>query len=161
MRALLSPDERKKIKEGATLHPQTYKVGDATFDEVTDMSGDSVFLKERFDKDIKNNDYILFFFNVNDYLTNNSYKKDVDARIDFIHQHFEFYTTYYPSISIRTKKVLLVGTHIDDAKNKMYEVEIAKSVAGKPYAKLFEHIVYINMLEEGSYKRITDKLKTF
>ena len=69
---------KEKIPDGASGAPRIYKVNDAIFDEVTDFSGADAWLKAKFDEYIKDHDYILFFFDISEYIKDCKYRADAN-----------------------------------------------------------------------------------
>ena len=120
---------------------------DAIFDEVTDFSGAEAWLNAKFDEYIKKHNYILFFFDVSEYLTDLKYREDCNARIDMIHRN-----------SSTSQKVLVVGTHIDLV-TANYRADLENLFAGKTYQRLLSRIVYIDTRKKECVKTILNELK--
>lgn len=135
------------IPEGPSGAPRRYKVKDAIFDEVTDFSGDTGWLTNNFNERIREHDYILFFFDVSEYLNDLKYREDCNARIEIIHR----------SIS-SDHKVLVVGTHIDMVSGN-YRADIENMFAGKSYQSILSRAVYIDTRKKECVKTILDELK--
>lgn len=127
--------------------PRSYQVNNAEFDEVTDLSGAEAWLDKKFDEYIHSHDYILFFFDVSEFLKDSKYRKDCYARIDYIHQMVN-----------QSQKVLMVGTHIDQTSGN-YSADTENLFAGKPYQSLLSRIVYIDTRKKDCVKTILDELK--
>lgn len=137
---------KEKIPEGPSGAPKSYKVKNAIFDVVTDFSGDTGWLSD-FNERIKEHDYILFFFDVSEYLTDLKYREDCNARIDKIH-----------GVVKPSQKVLMVGTHIDMVSGN-YRADIENMFAGKSYQSILSRIVYIDTRKKECVKTILDELK--
>jgi len=138
------------IPDGPSGAPKSYKVKkaeDAIFDEVTDFSGAEAWLNAKFDEYIKKHNYILFFFDVSEYLTDLKYREDCNARIDMIHRN-----------SSTSQKVLVVGTHIDLV-TANYRADLENLFAGKTYQRLLSRIVYIDTRKKECVKTILNELK--
>ena len=138
---------KEKIPDGASGAPRTYSVKDALFDEVTDFSGAEAWLHAKFNEYIKDHDYILFFFDISEYLRDNNYRNDVNARIDMIN-----------SSATSSQIALLVGTHIDKAPCN-YKVNVESMFAGKPYQRMLNKIVYIDTTKKECVETILNELK--
>lgn len=138
---------KDKIPEGPSGAPRSYKVKDAMFDEVTDFSGAESWLKSKFDDYIKKHDYILFFFDISEYLKDEKYRRDSNARIDMIHR-----------VSKSSQKILIVGTHIDMVSGN-FKAEIERFFAEKPYQSVLNHIVYVNTTKKECIETILNELK--
>ncbi len=139
---------KEKIPSGPSGAPRSYKIKDALFDIVTDFSGADAWLNGRFDKYIKEHDYIMFFFDVSVFLEDYVYRLNTSARLDKI---FEF---------ANQKKVLLVATHIDKVRgNYIYEVE--KYFSGKSYQDFINRIVYIDTTDKNCVKIVKEKLSKY
>lgn len=134
------------VPEGPSGSLKEYKVDTAQFKIATDFSGADAFQK-KLDKTIQGYNYILIFFDVSQYIENNNYRIDSNARMDFIHRH-----------SGKSTKILLVGTHIDEAPNN-YKTQVESSLVGKSYAELLNRIVYVNTTKEKCVKQICEALK--
>lgn len=134
------------IPDGPSGAPKRYKVKDAIFDEATDFSGDASWLTS-FNDVINEHDYILFFFDVSEFLKDLEYRKDCYARIDAIHR----------DISSKNK-VLVVGTHIDKVSGN-YRADIENMFAGKRYQSILSRTVYIDTRKKECVKTILDELK--
>ena len=136
-----------QIPEGPSGAPKSYKVKNAIFNEVTDFSGAEAWLKAKFDEYIREHDYILFFFDISEYLKDASYRADVNARIDMINRNMK-----------SSQVVLLVGTHVDCVSGN-YISDVERFFAGKSYQHLLDRVVYINTQKKECIKTILDKLK--
>lgn len=137
---------KENIPSGPSGAPRSYEVKDALFDIVTDFSGADAWLNGRFDKYIQEHDYILFFFDVSEFLKCYEYRLNTSARIDKI---FELASP---------KKVLLVATHIDKVKVN-YEFEVEQYFSGKPYQDFIKRIVYIDTTNKKCVKIILEQLR--
>ena len=135
------------IPDGPSGAPRRYKVKDAIFDEVTDLSGAEAWLKGKFDEYIKKQDYILFFFDVSEYLKDSNYRDDTNSRIDFIHRN-----------ATDAQTVLMVGTHIDLVSGN-YRAGVESLFADKPYQSLLKRIVYIDTTKKKCVRTILEELK--
>lgn len=138
---------KEKIPEGASGAPQSYKVKDASFDEVTDFSGADAWLHNQFDEYLRGHDYVLFFFDVSEYIKNERYRDDVNARVEFIYRHSE-----------SSQTTLMVGTHIDKVSND-YKAEVEKWFAGKTYQNMLNKVVYVDTTKKECVKEVHKKLK--
>lgn len=140
------------IPIGPSSAPRTYKVKNEVFDEAKDLPGDEGWLEEKFEEDIKTHDYILFFFDINQYISDLEYRDDVNARIDMI----------YDQIKINIKdlqSVVMIGTHSDLAHGN-YQTEIKSLFIDKPYKNILSKLVYVDTREKECVKTICDKLKS-
>lgn len=135
------------IPDGPSGAPRRYKVKDAIFDEVTDLSGAEAWLNGKFDEYIKDHDYILFFFDVSEFLKDSKYREDCYARIDMIH-----------GVAKPSQKVLMVGTHIDLVSGN-YRADVERLFAGKPYQSILSRIVYIDTTKKKCVRTILEELK--
>lgn len=135
------------IKEGATSSHQEYVVNGTHFKKAKDMAGDSAWLNEKFDKEIKGYDYVLLFFDVSEYVKDEEYRDDSNARIQMIH-----------NICKNTnQKLLLVGTHIDFGKN--YRCEVIDIITKKPYRDVIDSLVFVDTRKKSDcIEKILDKL---
>lgn len=138
---------KEKIPDGPSGAPRSYKVENSIFDEVTDFSGAEAWLKSKFNDYIKEHDYILFFFDISEYLKDAEYRKDSNARIDMIYRN-----------STSFQKVLIVGTHIDKLHSN-YKSEIEMYFAGKSYQSVLNRVVYINTTKKECVETILNELK--
>lgn len=138
---------KEKIKKGPSGAPKRYKVKNAMFDEVTDFSGAEAWLKSKFNDYIKEHDYILFFFDISEYIKDIKYRADSNARIDMIHRN-----------STSSQKVLIVGTHVDKLHGN-YQAEIGKFFAGKPYQSVLNRVVYIDTTKKECVETVLNELK--
>lgn len=135
-----------KVQAGASGAPKQYKLKDAVLDEVTDFSGAEEYLIGKFDKYIKEHDYILLFFDVAYFLKDQEYREDVLGRADMINKNIS-----YPS------NVVLIGTHIDQVSGN-YNKEVELYFASKPFERLLKKIVYVNTTDKECVKKIGDVL---
>lgn len=138
---------KEKIPDGPSGAPRNYKVENAMFDEVTDFSGAEAWLKSKFNDYIKKYDYILFFFDISEYIKDIKYRADSNARIDMIHRN-----------STSSQKVLIVGTHVDKLHGN-YQAEIENLFAGKPYQSVLNRVVYIDTTKKECVETILNELK--
>lgn len=139
----LSKDKIPSAPSGA---PRAYKVKEALFDVVTDFSGADAWLSYRFDEFIEEHDYILFFFDVSEFIRDSKYRMNTSARLKMIYEH------------ITTQKVLLIGTHIDQVKGN-YNNEVEHFFSGQIYQDLLKRIVYIDTTNKKCVKTILTELK--
>ena len=65
---------KEKIPDDASGASHKYKVEDAFFYEVTDLRGSETWLT-KFDKELEKHDYVLFFFDVSEYLKDEHYRR--------------------------------------------------------------------------------------
>lgn len=138
---------KEKIPDGPSGAPRSYKVENAIFDEVTDFSGAEAWLKSKFNDYIKEHDYILFFFDISEYIKDIKYRADSNARIDMIHRN-----------STSSQTVLIVGTHVDKLHGN-YQAEIENLFAGKPYQSVLNRVVYIDTTKKECVETILNELK--
>lgn len=97
-----------------------------------DIGGNKSYMVE-YRKIIEENDVVLYFFDVCQYLTNLDYKRDCNSRLDYINN------------DIKNKKIAIIASHSDlsqHSKNKLIE-EILNQVRDKKYAKLFSEAFFI------------------
>ena len=135
------------IPEGPSGAPRRYKVKGAIFDEATDFSGAEAWLNGKFDEYIKDHDYILFFFDVSEFLKDSKYREDCYARVDMIH-----------GVVKPSQKALMVGTHIDLVSGN-YRADVERLFAGKPYQSILSRIVYIDTRKRECVRTIFNELK--
>lgn len=138
---------KDKIPDGPSGIPRSYKVKNAMFDEVTDFGGAEAWLKAKFNDYIKEHDYILFFFDISEYIKDPKYRADSNARIDFIYRNAK-----------SSQKVLMVATHIDKCSGN-YKAETETLFAGKPYQSLLNRIVYVDTTKKKCVETILNELK--
>lgn len=138
----------EEIPSGASGAPRQYKVKNAVFDLVTDFSGDKSWLKAKFEEYINTNNYILFFFDINEYISDLEYREDVNARVDLINKKIT-----------DLQFVVMIGTHSDKAHGN-YQTEVESLFAGKPYQKMLRKLVYVDTRKQECVKIICDKLKS-
>lgn len=135
------------IPNGPSGAPRRYKVNDAIFDEVTDLSGAESWLDNKFDVYIKEHDYIFFFFDVSEYTKDEKYRDDSNARIDMIYRHY-----------IPTQKIVIIGTHIDEMSGN-YKAEVEKFFAGKSYQSVLNRIAYVDTTKKECVATIFKELQ--
>lgn len=138
---------KDKIPDGPSGAPRSYKVENAMFDEVTDFSGAEAWLKAKFNDYIKGHDYILFFFDISEYIKDPVYRADSNARIDMIYRN-----------AMSSQKVLMVATHIDKCSGN-YKAETEILFAGKPYQSVLDRIVYVDTTKKKCVETILNELK--
>ena len=138
---------KEKIPDGPSGAPRSFKVKDAMLNEVTDFSGDASWLKSRFNEYIKDHDYILFFFDTSEYIKDEPYRVQTNARIDMIHRNVN-----------SSQKVLIIGTHIDKLSGS-YKADIERFFAGKSYQSVLNHIVYVDTTKKECVETIINELK--
>lgn len=138
---------KEEIPNGPSGVPTTYRIGNGDWNKITDLSGAEVWLKNKFDEYIKSHDYILFFFDISEYILNEEYRNNANARVDMINKNIK-----------SSQIVLLIGTHNDCAVNN-YKSKVECSFAGKPYQSLLRRIVYIDTRKKECVKTILFELK--
>lgn len=113
-----------------------------------DIGGNQNYLAE-YRQIIKNNDIILYFFNICEYLTNSEYKRYCNSRFDYI------------NIDIENKKIAIIASHSDlsqHSKNILRE-EMLNQVIDKKYSKLFNDVFFVvNLTDEKESKELIDKI---
>lgn len=137
----------EEIPSGASGAPKQYKVKNEVFDEAKDLPGDEGWLDVKFEKDIKTHDYILFFFDINQYISDLEYREDVEARIDMIYNIKDL------------QSVVMIGTHSDLAHGN-YQTGIKSLFIDKPYKNILSKLVYVDTRSKECVKTICDKLKS-
>lgn len=143
---------KEPIPDGPSGTPKTYKIRDALFYEITDFSGAEDWLGE-FNERIKDKDFILFFFDVFDFLNDEKYRDDVYNRVYFINRCVSENLK-----NGKEQKVVMIATHVDKVSGN-YEAEVAKKFAGKPYNNMLNNIVYVDTTKKYSVKIIAEALK--
>lgn len=138
---------KENIPNGASGAPKSYKVKHAVFDVVTDLSGAEAWLYARFDEYIKNHDFILFFFDVSEFISDKRYQLNTSARLEKLYEHLTF-----------SQKVVLVGTHIDKVAGVLYRSEVESFFASKSYNPLLKRMVYIDTTKKKNVKLVIEEL---
>lgn len=150
LRHIAEPNQ--KIPEGPSGLPRDYRTkNDHIFNVVTDLGGADAWLENSLDLYMKDKDFVLLFFDVNACLSDDSYQGIVSARLEFIHKH-----------KTDSQKVLLVGSHIDEAlssDSSDYESKIHQLFADKSYRILLKNIVYIDATNKNCVDKIVKGLK--
>jgi ethanolamine utilization protein EutP (predicted NTPase) len=113
-----------------------------------DISGSKNYLTE-YREIIKNNDVILYFFNVCEYLTNLEYKRDCNSRLDHI------------NVDIENKKIAIIASHSDLSQHSknILTAEVLSQVGDKKYSKLFNNGFFVvNLKDDKEIKELIDKI---
>lgn len=139
---------KEYIPDGPSGAPKTYKIKRAVFDEITDFSGDEAWLSD-FDTRIEQSDFVLFFFDVSQFLNNEKYQEDVYARVYKINEYVK---------NRDKKKVLIIATHVDKVCGN-YTNDVLKKFANKPYKSIISNIVFVDTTKKDSVETIGNALK--
>tara|TARA_R110002126_G_C10483197_1_gene502143 strand:- start:3712 stop:4485 length:774 start_codon:yes stop_codon:yes gene_type:complete len=115
----------------------------------TDFGGGTGFINKYYHKMLKDLqvDYCFFVFNVNKYINEINYQRDVNARLDFIFRK-----------NILDKKLRLIGSFIDKfPSNKKDEIDskIRELIKEKTYKSLFDTNFFslLNLTDNSSLKQ--------
>ena len=114
--------------------------------QITDMGGGKEFLDAfSFGKLIREHDVIIFVFDVDKYLSNKKYREEeVNPRMDFL---WSMYSTL-----LKTKVLLLVGSHLDKIDNlNTVRDRIDDALEKKEYRNLLVHypLCLCNLTQKG------------
>ena len=120
-----------------------------------DIGGGDMYVREYYDKMIKEKDIIFFLFDVKQYMENPDYAKEVKARMDFIWNKMK---DEYDEEEIK-KRLVTIGSHIDQLDKeqiKNLKGYLQNDVVGKPYSPMFNN----NFIPSDLKKRVgfMDKL---
>ncbi len=126
----------------------------ATIKKGTDIAGGYYNIKGNYEKMIKENDFIFFFFDAEEYLYGHpkckkdiKYDREVNARLDLISEYID------------SKKFLLILTHVDKLTDKEADVnEIINQISNKSYGKLAKYYYPVNMMDEREKENLKNKI---
>lgn len=130
-----------------------FKIGDRQIkiEGGKDIGGSEHNIRSYYEKFLKEKDNCIFLFNIQKYKDEPNYRKDTNARLDFINNHVTDHS-----------KFAIIGTHVDQARIKKGENIVAivqAMVTRKPYARLFNiNFFASNLLEKDDMHTITRKL---
>ncbi len=130
-----------------------FKIGDRQIkiEGGEDIGGSEHNIRSYYEKFLKEKDNCIFLFNIQKYKDEPNYRKDTNARLDFINNHVTDHS-----------KFAIIGTHVDQAKIEKGQSILAivqNLVEGKPYARLFNYNFFAsNLLNEDDMNTITRKL---
>jgi len=113
-----------------------------------DINGDRHFMSI-YEKMVKDNDVIMFFNNIEQYIHNEEYRRDVNSRLDFIFHHLDL---------DKDKKLYIMWSYTDKLADRSKGADEAKSLflkrqIGKPTAFLF-----VNMTDNDEVKECAKKI---
>jgi hypothetical protein len=114
-----------------------------------DGEGAKSFIIEYRDIVFKNN-VIIYFFDVNKYLTEIDYNRECNSRLDFI----------YPMINDQ-KQFIIVASHSDqnNAPIDLIKQKVLKEVSDKSFAKLFnKHFYTVNLSDKNEIESLLNKI---
>lgn len=130
-----------------------FKIGDRQIkiEGGEDIGGSEHNIRSYYEKFLKEKDNCIFLFNIQKYKDEPNYRKDTNARLDFINNYVTDHS-----------KFAIIGTHVDQAKIEKGQSILAivqNLVEGKPYARLFNYNFFAsNLLNEDDMNTITRKL---
>lgn len=117
----------------------------------TDIGGETYNIKPFYENFLKDKDICIFIFDVKKYKDKSEYRKDTNARLDFINNHVE-----------NESKCAIIGSHVDKVKIKEGESIITivqKHVEGKAYARLLNtNFFAYNLTNEEDMNNLVNKL---
>ncbi|MFW5510446.1 MAG: hypothetical protein ACOCO0_08145 [Prevotella sp.] len=113
-----------------------------------DINGDRHFMSI-YEKMVKDNDVIMFFNNIEQYIHNEEYRRDVNSRLDFIFHHLDL---------DKDKKLYIMWSYADKLADRSKGADEAKSLflkrqIGKPTAFLV-----VNMTDNDEVKECAKKI---
>lgn len=111
-----------------------------------DINGDRHFMSI-YEEMVKDNDVIMFFNNIEQYIHNEEYRRDVNSRLDFIFHHLD-----------EEKKLYIMWSYADKLANRSKGADEAKKLflnrhIGKPTAFLV-----VNMTDKDEVKKCAKKI---
>ena len=111
-----------------------------------DINGDRHFMSI-YEQMVKDNDVIMFFNNIEQYIHNEEYRRDVNSRLDFIFHHLD-----------KDKKLYIMWSYADKLADRSKGADEAKSLflkrqIGKPTAFLV-----VNMTDNDEVKKKKKKI---
>lgn len=130
-----------------------FKIGDRKIiiEGGKDIGGSEHNIRCFYETFLKTQDNCIFLFNIQKYKDEPNYRKDTNARLDFINNHVTDHS-----------KFAIIGTHVDQAiieKGQSILAIVQNLVAGKPYARLFNiNFFASNLLDKEDMNTITRKL---
>ena len=139
-----SKDEYKKIT--FTIGNKEYKIKGGT-----DIGGDIYNIKHYYETFLKNKDICVFLFDIQKYKDNLGYRKDTNARLDYINNHIK-----------DASECAIIGSHVDKVKieeGQSIITIVQKFVEGKEYARLLNIKFFAcNLTSEKDMNELVNKL---
>ncbi len=139
-----SKDEYKKFT--FTIGNKEYKIKGGT-----DISGDNYSIKTYYETFLKNKDICVFLFDIQKYKDNLGYRKDTNARLDYINNHIK-----------DASECAIIGSHVDKVKieeGQSIITIIQKFVEKKDYARLLNiNFFACNLTSEKDMNELVNKL---
>lgn len=126
-----------KYDDGRTVHVRKGK----------DINGDKHFMSI-YEAMIKENDVIMFFNNIDLYIHNVNYRRDVNGRLDFIFHHLG---------TGNDKKLYIMWSYADKLDNRAQGFDEAKCLFQKRQIGNPTEYVLINMTDQNEVKKFANK----
>lgn len=117
-----------------------------------DIGGAEENIKPYWKKMIEENEIILFIFDISQYFSNDEYRKNTNARLDFINKKIG-----------DKKEWAIIGSHVDKAKGEVKKEEkdntgaltlMRKYTEGKEYQRLIEKNFFARNLTDSKHFHI-------
>jgi hypothetical protein len=146
----------KDIVDSFTMHLSDEK--SVTIKKGIDIGGDKAFIKEHYEKMIndKENDFVIFFFNIEKYLNKIGYQRDVNSRLDLIYSILIKKITEEYEIS---KRVFIIMSYKDKLSNpdKSFK-DVTTLLSSKKYSPITKQMYCVNMLDAHEKETIKKKI---
>jgi GTPase SAR1 family protein len=111
---------------------------------------------------IKNNDIILYFFNIHEYLKDNDYRRECNSRLAHINEtdlsNYGILDGFNKQIN---DKIIIVASHSDKSSNssEMLMNEMLKQVNDKNYSDLFNNVfLVLNLTNSNQVENLINKI---
>lgn len=120
-----------------------------------DIGGGPEFIMPYYEDLIRDNEIIIFIFNVSEYLNDISYQRNTKDRLDFIYRKSKEYNK-------KMNNLVMIASHIDilsSDKQKTAVNEILNSISGKQYQEMFKSNFFaINIIDKKHINKLIDHI---
>lgn len=114
-----------------------------------DIGGGEEYIKSYYNDKIKDNDVVLFVFDVSKYLSDKEYLRKCEGRFDYIYRHSE------------GKQIYIVGSHLDQCEGDGNQIiqEVKNITKNKEYSSFFgQNFSVINIRDRRQVLSIAKKM---
>jgi len=120
-----------------------------------DVGGGDEYLKLYWNQLIKENEIIIFIFNIQKYLNDLEYQRQTNARLDFICEKAS-------ESNREMKNMVMIASHIDlfpSGEQKDADQKVLRAMTGKSYEKMFkENYCAINLTDKPSIDKLVNEI---
>lgn len=118
-----------------------------------DINGNGDFIRDEWEKIVKESNMIIFIFNASEYLSNIEYQRDVNQRMQFVKSVFDGRTDK------AKRDIWLLGSYADLLSNRSSEWrKVIDLIRTKPYRAICNNSACLNLMDKKALDEYFNKM---